>query len=44
VTRITQTNRKGFSDAVNASEDSEKFVRECFKTIADLEYQIERRR
>jgi len=32
---------KGFKDAVNASEESEKFVRECFKAIIDLEAKLE---
>ena len=32
---------KGFKDAVNASDESEKFVRECFKAIIDLEARLE---
>ena len=34
---------KGFRDAVNASEESEMFVRECLRTIIDLEARLESR-
>jgi len=43
VTRITEANPAGFADAVNASVESETFVRECLKVIVDLEYQLERK-
>jgi len=34
---------KGFRDAVNASEESEQFVRECLRAIIDLEARLEDR-
>ena len=43
VKRITEANPAGFADAVNASVESETFVRECLKVIVDLEYQLERK-
>ena len=32
---------KGFKDAVNASAESEKFVRDALKVIIDLEAKLE---
>ena len=43
VKRIVESHNEGFKQAVNAGEKSEKFVRECFKTIADLEFELEKR-
>ena len=38
---ILNVHEQGFTDAVNASDESREFVRELMQTIADLEYEVE---
>jgi hypothetical protein len=40
---LMEAHPKGFRDAVSASEESERFVRECLRTIIDLEARLEDR-
>ena len=38
---LMERHPKGFRDAVRASEESERFVRECLRTIIELEARLE---
>ena len=40
---LMEAHPKGFRDAVNASEESQRFVKECLRAIIDLEARLEDR-
>jgi len=43
VSRLIESHQKGFEDAVNASPESEAFVRDALNTVAGLEGELIRR-
>lgn len=43
VKRLLESHQKGFEDAVNASPESEAFVRDTLNTVASLEGELIRR-
>ena len=43
VKRLLESHQKGFEDAVNASPESEAFVRDTLNTVANLEGELIRR-